>query len=75
MEYVGWCGWVGHYHVAVKQLLEGEALLGDVTRDISIITAELKETLRPEFERERERFVQTLNITLVDIYVCIVQKI
>ena len=47
VEYVGWSGWIGHYHVAIKQLLEREVLLGDITREVSIITTELEETLRP----------------------------
>ena len=47
VEYVGWSGGVGHDHVAIKQLLEGEAVLGDVTREISIISTQLEESLRP----------------------------
>ena len=47
VEYIGWSGGVRHNHVAIEQLLEGEVVLVDVTREISIISTQLEESLRP----------------------------
>ena len=48
VEHVGWGCRVGHYPIALHQLVEGEVISGDITRGICIITTGLQEPLRPD---------------------------
>ena len=48
VEHVGWGFWIGHYPIALHQLVEEEVISGDITRGICIIMTGLQEPLRPD---------------------------